>query len=104
MRIVIPACPAVCTQLRRDVGQQFAHEWHSRAVNRLASGVDNYWRMGEAVDRLASVNKPVCRESRRSPVVANSTRPIGRSSGSKLGDERPDTEYQNSSRRDMPQL
>ena len=34
-----------------------------------------------------SAGLPVCRESCRSPVDANSTRPIGRSAGSNQGDE-----------------
>ena len=48
-------------------------------------------------------NNSVRRESRRSPVGANPTRPIGRSAGSNQGDEGPDSEYQNSSTRDIPQ-
>ena len=45
----------------------------------------------------------VRRASRRSPVGANPTRPIGRSAGSNQGDERWDSEYQNSSTRDTRQ-
>jgi hypothetical protein len=45
----------------------------------------------------------VRRESRRSPMGANPTWPIGRSAGSNQSDEEPGSEYQNSLTRDIPQ-
>lgn len=50
----------------------------------------------DAKPRKRSFGNSVRRASRRSPVGANPTWPIGRSAGSNQGDEGPGSEYQNS--------